>query len=52
MMGGQGGQGAQGAKPAMPGAQPGMPSEFTQQLNEVKNVPGNRVDQRERNQYR
>ena len=42
MMGDQGGQGGQGV----------MPSEFTQQLNEVKNAPGNRVDQRERNQYR
>jgi len=36
----------------VPGAQSGMPSEFTQQLNEVNNAPGNRVDQRERNQYR
>jgi len=42
MMGDKGGQGGQS----------GMPSEFTQQLNEVKNAPGNRVDQRERNQYR
>ena len=49
MMGGQGGN---GAGPVKPGAQPGMPSEFTQQLNEVQNAPGNRVDQRERNQYR
>ena len=31
---------------------PGMPSDMTQQLNEVRNVPNNRVDQRERNQYR
>jgi len=45
MMGDKGGQGGQGG-------QGGMPSEFTQQLNEVKNAPGNRVDQRERNQYR
>jgi hypothetical protein len=60
MMGDKGGQGGQngaqpampGAQPGIPGAQPGMPSEFTQQLNEVKNAPGNRVNQRERNQYR
>ena len=52
MMGDKGGQGGGGVGPANPGAQPGMPSEFTQQLNEVQNAPGNRVDQRERNQYR
>ena len=34
------------------GANGGMPSDMTQQLNEVSNVPNNRVDQRERNQYR
>jgi desulfoferrodoxin (superoxide reductase-like protein) len=34
------------------GANGGMPSQMTQQLNEVSNVPNNRVDQRERNQYR
>ena len=52
MMGDKGGQGGGGVGPSKPGAQPGMPSEFTQQLNEVQNAPGNRVDQRERNQYR
>jgi hypothetical protein len=34
------------------GGNGGMPSDMTQQLNEVSNVPNNRVDQRERNQYR
>jgi hypothetical protein len=34
------------------GVNGGMPSDMTQQLNEVSNVPNNRVDQRERNQYR
>ena len=34
------------------GGNSGMPSNMTQQLNEVSNVPNNRVDQRERNQYR
>ena len=29
-----------------------LPSEMTQQFNEANNVPNNRVDQRERNQYR
>ena len=42
---GGGGQQAQG-----PGSS--MPSDMTQQLNEVRNVPNNRADQRERNQYR
>ena len=44
MMSGGSGQGSSG--------KPGMPSDMTQQLNEVRNVPNNRVDQRERNQYR
>ena len=44
MMNGNKGQGG--------GTQSGMPSDMTQQLNEVRNVPNNRTDQRERNQYR
>ena len=37
---------------ATSGLQPGIKSDLTQQLNEVRNVPNNRVDQRTRNQYR
>jgi desulfoferrodoxin (superoxide reductase-like protein) len=48
MMNGNKGQGGG----TQPGTQPGMPSDMTQQLNEVRNVPNNRADQRERNQYR
>ena len=45
----QGGQGQQ-QNPGPPGMK--MPSDMTQQFNETRNVPNNRVDQRERNQYR
>ena len=46
MMGGQNQQ----QNPGPPGMK--MPSDMTQQFNETRNVPNNRVDQRERNQYR
>ena len=48
MMGGGAGQQG-GVGPAAGG---GMPSQMTQQFNEASNVPNNRADQRERNQYR
>ena len=43
-----GGNAAQGPTPG----NGQLPSEMTQQFNETANVPNNRVDQRERNQYR
>ena len=46
MMGGK----DQQQNPGPPGMK--MPSDMTQQFNEARNVPKNRVDQRERNQYR
>jgi len=46
MMGGK----DQQQNPGPPGMK--MPSDMTQQFNETRNVPNNRVDQRERNQYR